>query len=456
MKGEFYKKDKYILIFAFSFILAPAFQNVGINIPVLICSLSALLVAVQLFVKKELSIFQAPFSHIDWIMFILAGIGLIDGILSVVGIRSSAMYGFGLLSIPLMYFAARTEWELVLECMNTIFIGGIVLIVLSLLYFVMNTDIILGIGMEDIGLIEEVAVFIGLIGVYIYSIETKKVMETIYCIGTVGCMICLALCGNDVALILFILGICLLIVNADREAVVVKKLLMCLFLSLFISCNAVLLVNYTSLIKVEVSVWSLQASVVAELILALVAIPVVNYWDKIEENQDGAIKNMQNFFKTLFRYLAGIGLSFVVLGLADITMGVENILRLFHDGGWNPDGIMTSALLEFSARMGKNITAAYNENMFRVVFEAYGIIGVLLSVPILGLISYKVWKAGKRTVKKDILIWILSAVIVVECVIMPVRPIMLPIYALILFKLIHGSVKREVENNVVDLVTEEI
>ena len=445
MKNEFAKKDKYILFFAFIFILVPAFQNTGINAAIMLCGLSVLFLFIQVVIKREVAIFKTSFSSLDWFMTALAGIGLIDAGLFILGTHSDSMRGFWVLAISAMYFSMRSEWELTKECMQVIFFAGVILIILSLLHFLMNTDIILKIGMRDIGLIEEAALFIGLIGVYNFSLETNKIMNRLYAIGIVGCMVCLSLCGNDIALLLFVLGICLLIVNAERERVQLRKLLFCFFLSLFIPCNIVLLVNYTSFIHVEVSVWSLQASVVGELLLSIIAVFVCDYWDKIEEKQEDAMKNMQVFFKMVFRYIGFFGLLLLVIGVAEIRIGVENILKLFHDSGWTPEGVFISTFLEISARMGENIVTACNENALWLVYDAYGMIGVLFFVVLFVIFANRLWEVSKCTRKKDVLTWMLSVGILVGYVLLPMRPIMIPIDTFILMKTVHGNAVKKNE-----------
>ena len=214
MQNEFSKKDKYILIFAFLFMMIPAFQAFAICIPILICGLAVVFLAVQIFVKKDGQIFKPPFLWIEWSMFALAAIGLIDGMLAIIGIRSDAMVGFAVLTIPVMFFATRSDWEITKECLSVIFFGGVVLIVLAMVYFVIGTDILFGIGMTDTGLIEAPAILTGVIGAYLFSTARMKRMTVLYGIGTFGAMVCLALCGNDIALLILVAGICLLIVNA--------------------------------------------------------------------------------------------------------------------------------------------------------------------------------------------------------------------------------------------------
>lgn len=439
MQNEFSKKDKYILIFAFIFILIPAFQAFAMSVPILICGLAVVFLAVQIFIKKDTQIFKLPFTKVDWMMFVLAGSGLIDGMMSIIGIRSDAMTGFALLAIPVMFFATRSEWEITKEGLSVVFFGGVVLIALAMVYFVMDTDIILGIGMTDVELIEVVAILIGLIGAYLFSMAEMKRMAGLYGIGTVAAMLCLALCGNDIALLILVAGICLLIVNADREVEVIKRLLMCQFLALFIPCNVVLLVQYTTFIHAEVSTWSLQASVVGELVLCLLAVFVCKYWDEIEEKPEEAIKNTQIFFKSAFRYVIGFGVFLIFLGWVELRAGVENILRLFHDSEWKADGIFSTTMIEIASRAGESIMQAYEENALRLAFNTYGMVGVLALVLLLMFVGYKWWQLRKFTLKKDVMIWMLSAIVILCCILLPMRSVMIPAYAFFVWKMVHDS-----------------
>lgn len=439
MQNEFSKKDKYILIFAFIFILIPAFQAFAMSVPILICGLAVVFLFIQIFIKKDGQIFKPPFAWIDWIMFALAGIGLVDGMLAIIGIRSDAMVGFALLTIPVMFFATRSDWEITKECLSVIFFGGVVLIVLAMVYFVMGTDILFGIGMTDVGLIEVVAILTGIIGAYLFSMAGMKRMAVLYGIGTFGAMVCLALCGNDIALLILVAGICLLIVNADREVEVIKRLLLCQFLALFIPCNVVLLVEYTSFVHAEVSTWSLQASVVGELVLCLLAVFVCKYWDEIEEKPEEAIKNTQMFFKSAFRYVIGFGVFLLFLGWVELRAGVENILRLFHDSEWKGDGIFSATMIEMASRVGENVMQAYEENALRLVYNAYGIVGVLILVTLLAFLGYLWWQYRRFTLRKDVIIWMLSAMVMLICILLPMRSVMIPIYTFFVWKMIHGG-----------------
>ena len=443
MQSEFSKKDKYILIFAFIFILIPAFQAFAMSVPILICGLGVVFLAVQMFIKKDGQIFKPPFVWMDWIMFALAGVGLVDGMLAIIGIRSDAMVGFAVLTIPVMFFATRSEWEITKESLSVIFFGGAVLIALAVVYFIMGTDILFGIGMTDVGLIEAASILTGLIGAYLFSMARMKRVTVLYGIGTFGAMVCLALCGNDIALLILAAGICLLIVNADRDVEVIKRLLLCQFLALFIPCNVVLLVQYTSFIHAEVATWSLQASVVGELVLCLLAVFVCKYWDEIEEKPEESIKNIQMFFKSAFRYLIGFGVFLLLLGWVDIRAGVENILRLFHDSEWKADGMFSATIIEIALRAGKSIRQAYEENALRLSFDAYGIVGTLMLVALIVFLGYKWWQLRRFTLKKDVIIWMLSAIVILSCILLPMRAVMIPVYTFFVWKMVHdGEGKR--------------
>lgn len=439
MQSEFSKKDKYILIFAFIFILIPAFQAFAMSVPILICGLAVVFLAIQMFIKKDGQIFKPPFAWIDWIMFGLAGVGLIDGMLAIIGIRSDAMVGFALLTIPVMFFATRSDWEITKECLSVIFFGGVLLVALAMVYYIMGTDILFGIGMTDVGLIAIAAILTGIIGAYLFSMAGMKRMTVLYGIGTFGAMVCLALCGNDIALLILVAGICLLIVNADRDVEVIKRLLLCQFLALFIPCNVVLLVEYTSFVHAEVSTRSLQASVVGELVLCLLAVFVCKYWDEIEEIPEEAIKNIQLFFKNAFRYVMGFGVFLLLLGWVELRAGVENILRLFHDSEWKADGIFSATIIETASRAGKSIMQAYEENTLRLVFDAYGMVGVLVLVFLLAFLGYKWWQLRRFTLKKDVIIWMLSAIVILCGILLPMRSLMIPIYTFFVWKMVHNS-----------------
>ena len=439
MQSEFSKKDKYILIFAFIFILIPAFQAFAMSVPILICGLAVVFLFIQIFIKKDGQIFKPPFVWTDWIMFALAGIGLVDGMLAIVGIRSDAMVGFALLTIPVMFFATRSDWEITKECLSVIFFGGVLLVALAMVYYIMGTDILFGIGMTDVGLIAIAAILTGIIGAYLFSMAGMKRMTVLYGIGTFGAMVCLALCGNDIALLILVAGICLLIVNADRDVEVIKRLLLCQFLALFIPCNVVLLVEYTSFVHAEVSTRSLQASVVGELVLCFLAVFVCKYWDEIEEIPEEAIKNIQLFFKNAFRYVMGFGVFLLLLGWVELRAGVENILRLFHDSEWKADGIFSATIIETASRAGKSIMQAYEENTLRLVFDAYGMVGVLALVFLLAFLGYKWWQLRRFTLKKDVIIWMLSAIVILCGILLPMRSVMIPVYTFFVWKMVHDS-----------------
>lgn len=436
MQSEFPKKNKYILIFAFIFMLIPAFQSLAMNVPILICGLAVVFLAVQMFIGKDGEIFAPPFTWLDRAMFAFAGIGLLDGILAIIGLRSDDMTGFILLTIPVMFFATRSEWEITKECLSVIFFGGVVLIALSLVYFIMDTEILFGIGMTEVELIEAAAILTGVIGAYLFSVAEMKQMTALYGIGTVAAIACLSLCGNDIALLILAAGICLLIVNADREVMVIKRLLSCQFLALFVPCNVVLLVQYTTFIHAEVSTWSLQASVAGELVLCLLAVFVCKYLDGMEEKPKEAIMNIQMFFKSAFRYVMGFGVFLMLLGWVELRAGVENILRLFHDSEWKADGIFTATIIEMASRAGKSIRQAYEENALHMMLEGYGMVGVLVLVLLLMLVGYKWWQLRRVTLKKDVVIWMLSAIVILCSILLPMRLGMIPVYTFFVWKML--------------------
>ena len=82
---------------------------------------------------------------------------------------------------------------------------------------------------------------------------------------------------------------------------------------------------------------------------------------------------------------------------------------------------------------------AYEENALRLVFNTYGMVGVLALVLVLMFVGYKWWQLRKFTLKKDVMIWMLSAIVILCCILLPMRSVMIPVYAFFVWKMVHDS-----------------
>ncbi|MBD5495975.1 MAG: hypothetical protein HDR12_16815 [Lachnospiraceae bacterium] len=210
----------------------------------------------------------------------------------------------------------------------------------------------------------------------------------------------------------------LLVYEPHREFV--RKNMQMAFVYFFMLSNMSLLVNYTTLINAECQ-YSLENSVYLELVIALAGVFFFTYWDKLPEDEDRPLYEMQKVMKWI---MAGVCIVLFLL----LAMGH----RLNSMDG--AKGI--SVLLQFSMELRKY--AIGHNGTFYDVLGRYGIVG---GIWLIGTVLIAMEKMQKRGCSKRIepLLSVIFVMYLAQSAFFSQQNITTPIYAMMLAAALYNG-----------------
>ncbi len=203
----------------------------------------------------------------------------------------------------------------------------------------------------------------------------------------------------------------LLVYEPHREYI--KRNMQMAFVYFFMLSNMSLLVNYTTLINAECQ-YSLENSVYLELMIALAGVFFFTYWDKLPEDEDRLLYEMQKVMKWIM-----IGVCIILFLL--LAMG-HRLLSM--DGA---KGI--SVLQQFSTELRRY--AIGHNGTFYDVLGRYGIVGGIWLICTV-LIAMEKMQKQACTKGIDPLLSVVFVMYLVQSAFLSQQNITTPIYAMIL------------------------
>lgn len=210
----------------------------------------------------------------------------------------------------------------------------------------------------------------------------------------------------------------LLVYEPHREFV--RKNMQMAFVYFFMLSNMSLLVNYTSLINAECQ-YSLENSVYLELVIALAGVFFFTYWDKLPEDEDRPLYEMQEVMK---RIMTGVCIILFLL----LAMGHRMISM---DG---TKGI--SVLQQFSVELQK-YTMGHNGTFYDVLSMS-GIAGGVWLVCTVLIAMEKIHKrAGIEEI--DPLLLVVFIIYVIQSVFFSQQTTTAPIYTMLMAAALYGG-----------------
>ena len=253
-----------------------------------------------------------------------------------------------------------------------------------------------------------------------YCSAKDKVKQKFYFIIALTGYFLLFINKNVIGIVL--MGICflffLLVYEPQREFV--KRIMQMAYVYFFMLSNMSLLVNYTTLIKVECQ-YSLENSVYLELIIASAGVFFFSYWDKLPEDEDRLLHEYQNAIKWI---LAGTSIILLLL----LTMGN----RL--DGMDGAKGI--SVLQQLSTELRRY--AAGHNGTFYDVLGRHGIAGgvwlVCMVTVAMKKMQLQIWRKRVNPLLTTVFI-----IYLMQSVFFSRQSVTSPIYTMLMAAALYGS-----------------
>lgn len=281
------------------------------------------------------------------------------------------------------------------------------------------------------------AVFVATVALISYVDEDNKKVVFSYLLMIAICVVTVSVFGNG-AVNTFMLFIPLFVAAFGNPlAERMKKILTVFFMEAFLFANMSLLFNYTEWIHTQGAVYSLESSVIGEMILALFALVVTKEFDKLSEGEDISRVRLCTLRKKCRKalLLSGCMIGFAIILCWDMGVMGEEFSIIFNkaNGIVAPSGIFTNVVTKFIAGVNKGITIAFLGNVFGLFSVSFGIVGVLVVAVIyiyLAYILYRHLKYGKK--EKDA--WDLVAVVgLIQFIVQPVCMEMVIFWSICIF-----------------------
>lgn len=216
-----------------------------------------------------------------------------------------------------------------------------------------------------------------------------------------------------------------------------KRVLQLFFGAAFIMCNMSLLFQYTEWLHVDNVTYSLETSVVCELILSILALCAMKEWEKIPEDVDiekVRLCRLQRRSKRLL--LLAIALV-AVMGLIGYDMGIGSkgtkIAFLGANGEAVEAGIFTNTFVSLLYQIYGAWQTALSRNIFGTGYAFLGVIGAGLAVMLIGICAWLLYRGHQQGFEGKEQS---AAMALLELLVLLVTPVaweLLPLYELFLY-----------------------
>ncbi|MBO5033460.1 MAG: hypothetical protein J6D08_16540 [Lachnospiraceae bacterium] len=270
---------------------------------------------------------------------------------------------------------------------------------------------------------------------YIYSDDRKRDAAYI----TVGIIAELTLAvngqwGAQFLMLAMIVGIAVTIMPLAEQ---MRRVLQLFFGAAFIMCNMSLLFNYTEWLQVEDVTYSLETSVVCELVLSVLALYVLHEWDKIPKDTDITrvrLCTLQNRIKKLCRISLAV---IVIIGFIGYDMGIgasgTKISFLGENGEAAQTGIFTNTAVSLLYQVYGAVQAAFSQNIIGTGFALAGLIGAVIAIIFMGICIWLMYRGYCQSFEGKEHFAVIALTELLQLLLIPSAWELFPMYILFLY-----------------------
>ena len=281
------------------------------------------------------------------------------------------------------------------------------------------------------------AVFVSGTALVLYEHTTDKTLSVSYIVMIVTSTVAVAVFGNGAvfAFMLFIPLFVAAFVNPTVERM--KRLLQIFFMEAFLFANMSLLFNYTDFMHTQGVTYSLESSVVGELVLAIFALIVMKEWDKLPQDEDISRIRLCTLRKKCRKalVLCGFVIAFALIIGWDMGVMSDDVAITFNkaDGTVAEAGIFTNVLLKLFYGINRGFSAALKGNVIGLFAEISGIAGVIIIGIVLIYLCYILYRHLKYSDKDRDALDLVAVVGLLQFMVLPVCMEMVIFYCVCIF-----------------------
>lgn len=281
------------------------------------------------------------------------------------------------------------------------------------------------------------AVFVSCTALVLYEHTTDKMLSVSYIVMIVISTVAVAVFGNGAvfAFMLFIPLFVAAFVNPTVERM--KRLLQIFFMEAFLFANMSLLFNYTDLMHTQGATYSLESSVIGELVLAVFALIVMKEWDKLPQGEDISRIRLCTLRKKCRKVLVlcGFAIAFALIIGWDMGLMSGDVTVTFYkaDGTVAESGIITNVLLKLFYGINRGFSAALKGNVIGLFAEIAGIAGVIIIGIVLIYLCYILYRHLKYSDKDRDVLDLVAVVGLLQFMVLPVCMEMILFYCVCIF-----------------------
>lgn len=277
-----------------------------------------------------------------------------------------------------------------------------------------------------------------------YTYEDEQRLEVVYLTAGIVAELTLAVNGQWGAqfFMLVLIAVAATVIMPFAEHM--KRVLQLFFGAAFILSNMSLLFNYTEWLRVEGVTYSLETSVVFELVLSILALYVLQEWDRIPKDADiGKVRlcRLQRRIKRALRILVVV---IAVIGLIGYDMGIGSSNTKIVFLGENGEGVQTGIFANTAVSLLYHVYGAFAEalskNLIGVGFVAWGLVGAMLAILFLGICVWLLYRGYQERFEGKEQFAAIAIVELIQLIVLPVAWELLPMYALFLIGALRSYV----------------
>lgn len=293
-------------------------------------------------------------------------------------------------------------------------------------------------GLSDVSVFGNMlAAFVASVALVFYEHTEDKMLSISYIVMIAISTVAVAVFGNGAvfAFMLFIPLFVAAFVNPMAERM--KRVLTIFFMEAFLFANMSLLFNYMDFIYTQGVTYSLESSVIGELVLAVFALGVMKEWDKLPQDEDISRVRLCTLRKKCRKSLLVCGL-FIVFALIigwDMGLMTENVTVSFSkaDGTVAEVGIFTNVVLKVFYGINKGFSAAFKGNVIGCFASRFGFVGVMVVGTVLVYLCYILYRHLRYSDKEWDALDLVAVVGLLQFMVLPVCIEMVSFYCVCIF-----------------------
>ena len=297
------------------------------------------------------------------------------------------------------------------------------------------------------GFADMLALWVILQVVFRYVYTEDKVLDAVHITAGVVAELTLAVNGEWGAQFFMLMLIAVAAAKIMPFAERMKRVLQLFFGAAFILCNMSLLFNYTKWLQVENVTYSLETSVVCELVLSILALYVLHEWEKIPADTDIDRVRLCRLQHRIKRALKIVLVAIVIIGLIGYDMGIGSQGTKIAFLGENGEGVQAGIFANTAVSLLYHVYGAFQEavsgNILGTGLGLLGLPGAALAILFMGICIWLVYRGYRQGFEGKEQFAMIAAVEMLQLLLIPISWELLPMYVVFLYTALEGYLPKK-------------